>query len=231
MIPLRDENPSTTIPIVNYVLIGLNILVFAFEWLMGSQMQQIEFVYQFALIPADFTDVNGVGLGEISDIFTSMFMHAGLAHIGGNMLYLWIFGDNIEDSMGSGRYLVFYLFGGVVASVAHILTNPNSVIPTVGASGAIGAVLGAYLVLFPRHRVQTLLFFGFFIRFIRVPAVILLGFWFILQLFNGVASLGGPDIGGTAFWAHIGGFLAGVVLAKLIAKPKPPEIYTYQRWD
>lgn len=229
MIPLRDENPSSTTPIVNYILIGLNVLVFLYQWMLGPDVQQ--FVYEFAVIPAEYSGVGGVGFGEISDIFTSMFMHAGFAHIGGNMLYLWIFGDNVEDSMGSGRYLVFYLLGGVVASVAHIVTNPGSVIPTVGASGAIGAVLGAYLVLYPRHRVMTLLFLGYFIRMIRLPAVYLLGFWFVLQLFSGFASLGGPDVGGTAFWAHIGGFLTGVVLAKLVAKPKAPEIYRYPQWD
>ena len=157
-------------------------------------------------------------------------MHAGFAHIGGNMLYLWIFGDNIEDAMGHGRFLLFYLIGGFAASAAHILTSPASVVPTVGSSGAIGAVLGAYLVLYPRRKVLTLLFLGYFIRLIMVPAVYLLGFWFIMQIFSGLMTLGGPDVGGVSFWAHIGGFATGAILAKLftprgrkIVRSVPPQ--------
>ena len=214
MLPLRDENPTSRTPVVNYILIGLNILVFVFQVLLGSSQES--FVYQFALIPAQLTD--GPGVGDVLDVFTSMFMHAGLAHIGGNMLYLWIFGDNVEDAMGSGRYLFFYLMGGIIASAAHILTNPGSQIPTVGASGAIAAVLGAYLILYPQSRVQTLIFLGYFIRMAMVPAVVVLGLWFVLQLFQGVLTLGAADVGGVAFWAHIGGFVAGLALAKLLAK-------------
>jgi len=183
-------------------------------------------IYQFALIPAAFT--GGISLGNISDIFTSMFMHAGLAHLGGNMLYLWIFGDNVEDSMGHGRYLLFYLIGGLVASLAHIFTNPASQIPTVGASGAIAAVLGAYLVLYPNSRVLTIIPLGFFLRMTMIPAAIVLGLWFVLQLFSGVLSMGGPDVGGVAFWAHIGGFVAGVILAKIFAKKRYAD--TIVRW-
>jgi membrane associated rhomboid family serine protease len=149
-----------------------------------------------------------------------MFMHAGLAHIGGNMLYLWIFGDNVEDRLGSGKYLFFYLLGGVIASVAHIITNPRSTVPTVGASGAIAAVLGAYLVLFPRQQVLTLIPLGFWLRMTMLPASIVLGLWFVLQFFQGVLSLGGPDIGGVAFWAHIGGFVCGVIFGQLFKKPE-----------
>lgn len=147
-----------------------------------------------------------------------MFVHAGFAHLAGNMLYLWIFGDNVEDSMRAIKYLAFYLVGGVVASLTHILTNPGSQIPTVGVSGAIGAVLGAYLVLFPHSRVATIIPLGYFMRVTMVPAALVLGLWFVLQLFSGVLSLGGPDVGGVAFWAHIGGFLAGVVMALLLGK-------------
>jgi membrane associated rhomboid family serine protease len=185
------------------------------------------FVYQFALIPAQVT--SGVGLGDVLDVFTSMFMHAGLAHIGGNILYLWIFGDNVEDAMGHGRYLFFYLTGGVVASLAHIFTNPGSQIPTVGASGAIAAVLGAYLVLYPQSRVVTLIFLGYFIRLAMVPAVVVLGLWFVLQLFQGVLTLGAADVGGVAFWAHIGGFVTGLVLAKAFAR-RTPRYYQMPRW-
>lgn len=219
MIPIRDENPTHITPVVTYLLIAVNVIAFIFQNMLGAVNQN--FVYQFALIPSQVT--SSPSLGSILPIFTSMFMHAGLAHILGNMLYLWIFGDNVEDSMGSGRYLVFYLVGGFVASLAHILTNPGSTVPTVGASGAIAAVLGAYLVLYPRQRVLTLIPLGFFIRLSMLPASIVLGVWFLLQFFQGVLTLGGPDVGGVAFWAHIGGFLSGVVLARLLAKPTPGD--------
>ncbi len=212
MIPIRDEIPTRRVPVVNYLLIAVNILVFVLMWLAGSAQETL--VYQLAMIPSNFT--NGVDLGDVFDIFTSMFMHAGLAHIAGNMLYLWIFGDNVEDRLGHAMYLAFYLVGGVVASLTHFLTGPDSQVPTVGASGAIAAVLGAYLVLFPQSRIVTFIPLGFFMRLTVVPAIIVLGFWFILQLFSGVLSMGGPDIGGVAFWAHIGGFVAGVVMAKLL---------------
>jgi membrane associated rhomboid family serine protease len=149
-------------------------------------------------------------------IFTSMFMHAGLAHIGGNMIYLWIFGDNVEDRLGHFRYLMFYLVGGVAASLTHLATNWGSELPTVGASGAIAAVLGAYLVLFPASQIETWVPFGRFYHLTVLPAVVVLGLWFVLQLFEGVAALGGADVGGVAFWAHVGGFVAGMVMARLI---------------
>ena len=212
MIPIRDEIPTRRVPIVNYLLIAANVLVFILMWLVESAQESV--VYQFAMIPANYQD--GVDLGDVADLFTSIFMHAGLAHIGGNMLYLWIFGDNVEDQLGSGRYLIFYLVGGLIASFTHLLTNPGSQIPTVGASGAIASVLGAYLVLFPYSRIVTAIAFGFFIRLTMIPAVIVLGLWFVLQLFSGVLSMGGPDVGGVAFWAHAGGFVAGVVMAKLL---------------
>lgn len=224
MIPIRDSIPTRHTPIVNYLLIAANILVFVLMWLAGPRQEAL--VYEFALIPLNLT--TGIAIGDITDIFTSMFMHGGLAHIAGNMLYLWIFGDNVEDSMGPVKYLAFYLVGGVVASLTHILTNPGSQIPTVGASGAIAAVLGAYLVLFPNSRVQTFIPLGFFMRLTMVPASIVLGMWFVLQLFSGLMSLGGPDVGGVAFWAHIGGFIAGVVMAKLLAGRRRQD--TYVQW-
>ncbi len=216
MIPIRDDNPTHRTPIVTYFLILVNILVFLFQLLLGPNNEA--FIYQFALIPADVT--NMVSLGSIFDIFTSMFMHAGLAHIGGNMLYLWIFGDNVEDRLGRFKYLLFYIIGGMVASITHILTNPGSQIPTVGASGAIAAVLGAYLVLYPSQKVLTLIPLGFWLRMTLLPASVVLGLWFVLQFFQGVASLGMPDVGGVAFWAHIGGFVSGVVLGWLFKKPE-----------
>jgi membrane associated rhomboid family serine protease len=214
MIPLRDENPSRRFPFINYLLIAANVLVFAYQWTTFAGDPNA--IFRFALIPAEIT--SGFDLVDARSVLTSMFMHAGLAHIGGNMLYLWIFGDNIEDAMGHFRYLVFYLIGGTVASAVHVLSSPASTIPTVGASGAIGAVLGAYLVLYPRRRVLTLLFLGYFIRLMMVPAVYLLGFWILMQVFSGLMSLGGPDVGGVAFWAHIGGFAAGVILVRLFAR-------------
>lgn len=217
MIPIRDENPTHITPFMTYFLILVNILVFFFQWLLGPNNEA--FIYQFALIPANVTSL--VSPGAIFNIFTSMFMHAGLAHIGGNMLYLWIFGDNVEDRLGSFKYLIFYIVGGFVASATHIFTNPGSQIPTVGASGAIAAVLGAYLVLYPSQKVLTLIPLGFWLRMTMVPASLVLGLWFVLQLFQGVASLGMPDdIGGVAFWAHIGGFVSGVVLGWLFKKPE-----------
>ena len=225
MIPIRDEIRTHRVPFVNYALIALNIAAFVLLWLAGSEQEAL--VYQLALIPASFT--GALSLGDITDLFTGMFMHAGLAHLGGNMLYLWIFGDNVEDAMGHIKYLAFYLVGGVVASLAHILTNPNSQIPTVGASGAIAAVLGAYLVLFPHSRVATIIPLGYFMRITMMPAALVLGLWFVLQLFSGVLSLGGPDVGGVAFWAHIGGFVVGVLMALLLGKRRRVDESTL-RW-
>ena len=220
MIPIRDQIPTRRVPFVNYLLIAANIFVFILQSLAGSNQDAL--VNQFALIPANFTA--NISLANFIDIFTSMFMHAGLLHLGGNMLYLWIFGDNVEDSMGSLKYLMFYLVGGLVASLTHVFFNPASQVPTVGASGAIAAVLGAYLVLYPQSRVMTIIPLGFFIRLASIPAIIVLGFWFVLQLFNGVFSLGAEgDVGGVAFWAHIGGFVSGLILAKLFASRRRPE--------
>lgn len=222
MIPIRDDTPTRRVPIVNYALIAVNVIVFLFIQLAGRNQDAL--VYRFALIPANFTA--GPGLGNIGDIFTSMFMHAGWAHIIGNMLYLWIFGDNVEDRLGSFPYLIFYLLGGVAASLAHVFTNPGSQVPTVGASGAIAAVLGAYLVLYPRNRVLTFIPIGYFARLTLVPASIVLGLWFVLQFFSGLLSLGGPDVGGVAFWAHIGGFVFGALFALLFARRNPPRTPT-----
>ena len=213
MIPLRDEYPSRQTPYITYGLIAVNILVYIWEMLVASDPYA---QYMWALVPSAVTD--GIDLFSSLTIFTSMFMHGGLAHIGGNMLYLWIFGDNIEERLGHGKFLAFYLLGGFAASVVHILTNPNSQIPTVGASGAIAAVLGAYLILYPQNRVLTLIWLGFFIRMSMIPSRFVLGFWFVLQLFQGLISLGGPDVGGVAFWAHIGGFVFGLVIARLLGQ-------------
>ena len=223
MIPIKDQIPTRHVPIVNYLLIAANIAVFILQWLSGPYQEAL--VYKFAVSPAQFT--SGIDVGDVTDIFTSMFMHAGLFHLGGNMLYLWIFGDNVEDCMGKFKYLMFYLIGGVVASLAHIITNPNSQIPTVGASGAIAAVLGAYLVLYPKSRVLTIIPLGFFIRLTMIPASIVLGLWFALQILSGVLSSGSGDVAGVAFWAHVGGFIAGVIMARLFVKHRRPEYTVY----
>ena len=221
MIPLRDENPTRTFPLITYILIAINIIVYMFQTMLGASNEA--FIYQFALIPIQLT--SSPSLSNMGNIFTSMFMHAGLTHLLGNMLYLWIFGDNIEDAMGKSRFIFFYLVGGTAASLVHIFTNPTSTIPTVGASGAIAAVLGAYLILYPHQKVVTLIPLGFYMRVTLLPASLVLGAWFLLQFFQGILTLGGPDIGGVAFWAHIGGFVAGLTLAKVFAKPQPKYYY------
>lgn len=222
MLPFRDYNPTRSFPIVTISLIVLNVLVFLYMLSLQAQGDKAlnTFILHAAVVPARFTS------GEISPpvaltIFTAMFMHAGLLHLGGNMLYLWIFGNNIEDIMGPVRYLIFYLTCGIVATVAHIAIDPHSPVPSLGASGAIAGVLGAYLVRFPRAPIDTCLFILIFWTVIRLPAFLVLMFWFVLQLFQGVAALE-PAVsqrdGGVAFWAHIGGFVAGMVLVTLFQK-------------
>ena len=213
MITIRDGIPTRETPVVNYLLIAANVLAFLWMFLMPESALET-MVNKYAMVPAHFAD--GVTLADIMTIFTSMFMHAGLAHIGGNMIYLWIFGDNVEDRLGHFRYLMFYLVGGVAASLTHIATNWGSELPTVGASGAIAAVLGAYLVLFPGSQIDTYVPFGRFYHLTALPAVVVLGLWFVLQLFEGVLSIGGADVSGVAFWAHVGGFVAGMVMVKLV---------------
>jgi membrane associated rhomboid family serine protease len=219
VIPIRDAIPTRRVPVVNYALIALNILVFIVMWLAGGASET--WVEQLAMIPANYLD--GLSLGDVGDIFTSMFMHAGLAHLAGNMLYLWIFGDNVEDRLGSGAYLGFYLAGGVVASLTHVLLNPTSEIPTVGASGAIAAVLGAYLVLYPYSRIETFVPIGYFMRLTVLPAAVVLGLWFVLQLVETALSLGSPEVAGVAFGAHAGGFVAGMVMAFVAERARPAQ--------
>ncbi len=217
MIPISDEIRSRTVPVVNYALVALNIGLYLLTRLPGESFFMAT-ILDFGLIPAQI--FGPVGVAAWTDLFTSMFLHGSLVHLGGNMLYLWIFGDNVEDAMGHVGYLIFYLLGGVLAALVHVLLNLHSTVPTVGASGAIAAVLGAYLILFPGSRVRTIIPLGYFIRIAMLPAVVVLGFWFVFQLVDGLLSLGmPPGAGGVAFWAHIGGFVAGVVLAKIFARP------------
>jgi len=228
MIPIRDENPTRRVPFVNYMLIVINILVFFWQVSLGPASELV--LYRMALIPLDVTI--GFDLNDLRSIFTSMFMHAGLVHLLGNMLYLWIFGDNVEDALGHARYLFFYLAGGVAASLTHVFLYPLSQVPTVGASGAIAATLGAYLLLFPHRRVVTLIPFGFFIHIARLPAVIVLGMWFLLEFVQGTLALGMAQLGGVAFWAHIGGFVFGMLVGPRLRLRERPVIYwgKWSRW-
>src|SRR5262245_718552 len=196
MIPLRDVIPSRTFPFVTIALIAVNVIVFLFELTLGDAVN--EFTLYFGLVPAAFSWVA---------VFTSMFVHGGLLHVGGNMLYLWIFGDNVEDRMGHGRFLVFYLLCGIAAALAQTVAAPDSTIPMVGASGAVAGVMGAYIVLYPHSRVVTLVPIIIFFQIFEVPAIFFLGFWFVMQFLNGLGSIatatGGEPGGGIAFWAHV----------------------------
>jgi len=218
MIPLRDDNPSSSRPIVTYLLVLTNVLVFLYMLSLGSEAAIERFVVSYGAIPGRITGrAGGEVLAAYPTLFTSMFMHGGWAHILGNMLYLWIFGDNVEDVMGHGGFLVFYLLTGLAAVWTHILTAPASAVPLIGASGAIAGVLGAYLALFPRARIISLVPFGFFLRVVAVPAVLFLPLWFLLQFIQGVATLG-ADTAGVAWWAHIGGFASGFLLVWIFAR-------------
>lgn len=215
MIPLRDKNPTKHFPIVNILLIAINIFAFVYQLTLGPQLE--EFLFHYGLIPN--TIAQTIRQGALNPLaflafFTSLFLHGGWLHLGGNMLYLWIFGDNVEDKLGHIRYLVFYLLCGIAASALHVYIQPHSAVPTIGASGAISGVLGAYIVMFPRARVLTLIPIFIFIQIAEIPAYFLLGFWFVLQFFNGVLSLGyeTAGMGGVAWWAHIGGFVCGLIL-------------------
>ena len=213
MLPLRDFIPTRRFPVLTVGIIVVNIMAFAYELLAeaGGTLEQT--FYTMGVVPFEVT--NNFGPAVALSFLTSMFLHGGFMHIAGNMLYLWIFGNNVEDSMGRGRFLVFYLLTGSVASVAQVLASPNSPVPTIGASGAIAGVLGAYIVLFPNARVQTLIFLGYFVRATQLPALLVLGFWFVLQLFNGLLAFGMTQMGGVAWFAHVGGFVAGLLLVRL----------------
>ncbi len=214
MIPLRDNIPSRTFPFVNLVLIGLSVTAFLFELTLGPQIEG--FLGVFGVVPdrtiAIFTSAPRHFVYAAFPFVTSIFLHGGWLHLIGNMLFLHIFGDNVESSLGHVRYAVFYLLSGVFASAVHLVTHPGSSVPTIGASGAIAGVMGAYFLLFPRAKVLTLVPIFFFIQFIEIPAVIFLGLWFLIQFVSGSASLmsQGGTYAGVAWWAHIGGFAAGL---------------------
>jgi len=227
MIPLRDNIPSRTYPLVNTLLIWANFVVFAYELSRGAALE--EFIARWGLVPARLAS-EGLFSPAGLTIFSSMFLHGGWLHILGNMWFLYLFGDNVEDRLGHLRYLGFYLLCGVASAATHFLFNPGSAVPVVGASGAIAGVLGAYFVLFPLARVAALVWAFFMAWVVEVPAMLFLGLWFIFQFVAGMASLPGAvagATGGIAWWAHVGGFVAGVLLVKLLCPARGPCRYPY----
>jgi len=221
MIPLRDTVPSTTVPVVNLALIALNVACFFYQVSLGQHLGQ-QFVIQHGFIPARMFRQLSHGepvIATLAPILTSMFLHGGLMHLVGNMLYLYIFGDNVEDRVGHVRYLVFYLSSGFAAAIAQLAGDPTSMLPMIGASGAIAGVTGAYLRFFPTARVVTLVPVFFVLTTIRIPAFLVLIPWFLVQIQGGLASLAQHGSrGGVAFWAHVGGFVLGVLVAPLLRR-------------
>src|SRR3974390_809779 len=216
MIPIKDDNPTRTFPVINYALILINVLVFFYESTLPPHAQKA-FLMANATIPMRIPQFLAGYLGfkmAFYPMFTSMFLHGGLMHLLGNMLFLYVFGDNVEDYFGHVGYLLFYLFCGVGSSMVHVLLNWHSSLPAIGASGAISGVMGAYAVLYPRANVLML----FFVFLIPIPAVFVLGYWFVLQFLEGIGGLGATNAGGVAFWAHIGGFLIGLLVAWIVKK-------------
>jgi len=221
VIPLKDSNPTERFPVITVAFIILNILVFLYQASLGDDTVE-SFVGAFSLVPARLFHAGTALPGPVPvgiTIFTSQFLHGGLLHLSGNMLYLWIFGNNVEDAMGKFRFIVFYLLCGALASMAHALMNDRSNIPMIGASGAISGILGAYVLLYPKARILTLFTLGFFVRMIEVPAIMVLGFWLVFQFLNALVASGA---GGVAWYAHIGGFLAGLALIILFKRSDVP---------
>ncbi len=221
MIPIRDTIPSKRFPIVTILLITANTLVFLFELSLGDRLEG--FIALYGLTPAhvrlDF--IHHAYVYVIIPFFTTLFLHGGWLHLVGNMLYLWIFGDNVEDKLGHGRFFLFFLLCGLGGSLLHTYMNPGSSIPTIGASGAIAGVLGSYILLFPRSRVLTLVPIIFFFTFMEIPAVLFLGIWFLMQFLNGTLALHtGSNAGDVAWWAHVGGFSSGMILVFPLRKFK-----------
>ena len=231
MIPLRDANPTRRTPYVTIAIIVACFLIFAYELYLqasGGEGGFEAFLTEHGLVPARLTDDIARGALDwvvLATVLTSMFLHGSVLHLLGNMLYLWIFGNNIEDRLGRPGFVLFYLAGGFAAVLAQVAIDPHSQGPLIGASGAIAAALGAYLVLYPGARILSLVFLGFFYQLIPVPALVVLGFWFVLQIIDGFTSLGGPsaNAGGVAFFAHIGGFALGLVVGVLIRLRRQPR--------
>jgi len=233
VIPLRDDQPSSQRPLMTWALIAINVALFLYELMLGERLEP--FLMQAAFVPARLFGGAGVHGGDlqVDNALLSMFLHGGWAHIGGNMLFLWIFGDNVEDRLGHARFAIFYLLCGFIASYAHAFANPHSGMPAVGASGAIAGVLGAYLYLYPRARVLTAVVLGFYVSTVAIPVFFYLPIWFLLQLISGVAAIGRTSAetqaGGVAFWAHIGGFIAGPIVLLLLGGRRTPRQPAYRQ--
>lgn len=244
MFPIRDDNPNFLTPYATYIIIALNVMAWVLLQGLGTEPALSGSVCRLGLIPGELLQTVPVGtrlpigpgsMCVISDTsswytaITSMFLHGGWFHLIGNMWFLWIFGNNVEDSMGHGRFAVFYLLCGLAAAALQVATSPTSPVPMVGASGAIGGVMGAYICLYPRVRVHMLVVLGFFITTVGVPAFVMLGYWLLIQLLSGFGTLGAPG-GGVAFWAHVGGFVAGAILVLVFRDPRLLERHPYHGW-
>jgi membrane associated rhomboid family serine protease len=254
LIPISDDNPRAHFPVATVAIIGVNALVWVAVQGLGSPQALAASLCHYALVPGELLGHVDAGAriqvgqslycqfdGDANPVtlVSSMFMHGGWFHILGNMWFLWVFGDNVEDEMGPVRFVVFYLLCGLGAAAAQIVSNPDSLVPMVGASGAIGGVMGAYALLYPRARVNLLIILGFFVTTVAVPAVFMLGYWFLLQLLMGIPTLGTEE-GGVAFWAHAGGFVAGMALVWVFRRPgrggppgprvRRPERRSGERW-
>jgi membrane associated rhomboid family serine protease len=245
MFPYRDENQTQRAAIVTGTIIGLNVAAWIVVQGAGSALPLARSVCELGLIPGELTASLSPGtrfpMGEglvcatdpgrqVSHVLTSMFMHGSWMHLLGNMWFMWIFGNNVEDSMGRLRFIAFYLISGLTAAMGQVITDPASAIPMVGASGAISGVMGGYLILYPRVRVFAMIPLGFFLTSVALPAWVMLGYWFLIQFVSGLVAFGGEVGGGVAFWAHIGGFVAGVLLVKLFARADYMEAHRAQHW-
>ncbi len=238
MFPIRDDNPQLTTPVVTWGLIAANAAIWLLVQGLGSEPSLMRSVCGLGLIPGELLQTLPPGPTQMCEIrgspfwltpLSSMFLHGGWLHLIGNMWFLWIFGDNVEDSMGHVRFLFFYLMCGLAAAALQVASNPDSPVPMVGASGAIGGVMGAYIVLYPRVRVHMLVVLGFYITTFAVPAVLMLGYWLLLQLIGGFVSLG--EGGGVAFWAHVGGFGAGAILVLALRDKRLLDRHPYHGWS
>ncbi|EDX86058.1 peptidase, S54 (rhomboid) family [Synechococcus sp. PCC 7335] len=224
MVPLRDDNPTSITPVVVYALLALNVVIFVHQLMLQASLGEPglqQFFNEWAIVPAELTASFGSGVDqEWFTLISSQFLHGGLLHLGGNMLYLWVFGNNVEDQLGHAKFLFFYLLCGVLAGLAQWFFDPASPIPTLGASGAVAGVMGAYILRFPRARILTLVPLFVFITTFRIPAIFFLGWWFIQQTFYSLMSLGATaDVGasgGVAYWAHAGGFVFGAILGPML---------------
>jgi membrane associated rhomboid family serine protease len=224
VIPFKDDNPTSRTPILTIALIAFNIAVFIIQAIDPGNLRHA--AYAYGAIPHYLLTFNTIQpIHPVMTIFTSMFMHGGLLHLISNMLYLWIFGNNIEDRLGYVKFILFYMLCGIGAAYSHALAAPSSMVPMIGASGAVSGILGAYLILYPKAKVQTLIILGFYIRVVRLPAAVVIGFWIIIQFINGLLSKSIASQGGVAWFAHIGGFLLGIVLLKLLSGKQRKHYY------